>query len=188
PEAGEAAVSEVMSSRTGSTSLIGLFVLVWASLQLFRSFDIAFTEIYHEEYDETLIEEIESAFLALVILAISVALIVSTGSVIAAFPQSPSLGLVWAVLTFLALTLVFLPLYYVFTDVDLSLRELLPGALVAAAGWTLLQSGFSVYTGQFGGSIYGVFGGVLLLVLWMYLGNMLILLGAVVNYVGWEKR
>ncbi|MDY6765966.1 MAG: YihY/virulence factor BrkB family protein [Candidatus Nanohaloarchaea archaeon] len=188
PEVGRGVVTAMFRTNLGQSSIVSILVLVWASLQLFRGFDIAFSEIYGEEHEETLVEELEDAVVALVALGTAVFLTAAAGTALAAVPAVPSVGIVWTVLTFIGLVAVFLPLYYVFTDVDIDGRGLLPGAVVAAAGWTLLQSGFSVYAARVGGSLYGIFGGLLLLILWMYIGNMLILFGAVVNYVLWQNR
>lgn len=187
PEVGGEVVQAMFDTNIGQSSLISVFVLLWAALQLFRGFDIAFSEIYGADHEETFVEELEDAVIALVALATAVFLTAAAGTALAAVPVVPSVGLIWTGFTFLGLVAVFLPLYYVFTDVNRSTRQLLPGALVAAAGWTLLQSGFSAYASQVGGSLYGIFGGILLLILWMYIGNMVILFGAVVNYVMWKN-
>jgi membrane protein len=82
------------------------------------------------------------------------------------------------------LTLAFLPMYFVLPPVDVTLGEVLPGAAVAAVGWVLLQVAFRIYAanaGQFEG--YGLIGGVLLFVTWLYFASIVVLLGAAVNAV-----
>jgi len=82
------------------------------------------------------------------------------------------------------LAVVFLPMYYLLPEPDIGLREALPGAAIAAVGWTLLQAGFQVYAasaGQF--QVYGVIGGILLLVTWLYLAAVVVVVGGVVNVV-----
>lgn len=188
PEVGGEAIRNALKSYAGQSSVIGLLVLVWASIQLFRSFEIAFTQIYPESGEETLMRELESAVVALVVIATTILLTLSAGAFLSTYPGIPSASIIWTSFTFLGLTMIFVPLYYVFPHLDAGLRDLLPGSVVAAAGWTFLQSGFGLYTGTFAGSVFGVFGGVLLLVLWMYVGNILILFGAVVNLVYWRER
>jgi membrane protein len=87
-------------------------------------------------------------------------------------------------LLLVGLTGVFLPLYYYLPDAGLDVRDALPGAVLAAVGWVLLQAGFQVYAAnapQF--RLYGVIGGVLLLVTWFYIAAILLLVGAAVNHV-----
>ena len=82
------------------------------------------------------------------------------------------------------LTVAFLPLYHLLPGEDVSVREALPGAVLAAVGWTLLQTGFRVYAaGAAGYETYGVLGGTLLLVTFLYVGAPLLLVGVVLNAV-----
>ncbi|MFB6109967.1 MAG: YihY/virulence factor BrkB family protein [Halodesulfurarchaeum sp.] len=82
------------------------------------------------------------------------------------------------------LTVAFFPVFYRFPDVDYAPREVLPGTVVAAVGWALLATGFSAYTSIAGTfQLYGVLGAGLLLVTWLYLGGIIIMVGAVVNVV-----
>ncbi len=188
PPAGEELIREILQQDAGRTSIIGLLILLWASLQLFRSFNIAFDQIYETEHAETLMEEIEDAIVALATVSIAILITVAAAAFIHTFPGAQTTGLLWTTVQITGLTLVFIPLYHVFTEKQYSLRQLLPGALVAGAGWTFLQSMFHLYTQMVGGSLYEVFGGILLLVLWMYIGNILILFGGVVNLVHNRKN
>ena len=82
------------------------------------------------------------------------------------------------------LTAAFLPLYYLLPGEDASVREALPGAVLAAVGWTLLQTGFRAYAADaVGYETYGVLGGTLLLVTFLYVGALLLLVGVVLNAV-----
>ena len=92
-------------------------------------------------------------------------------------------GIISTVLA-LGLVLAFLPMFYVFPDVDVTAREVLPGVLVAAVGWAALQGLFQVYVlVATGGGATGVLTGVMLLLTWLYFGGVIVLLGVVVNAV-----
>lgn len=183
PPIGQELVQKVLSEESGQTGIIGLLILFWAAMQLFRSFDIAFEQIYETEHAETLIEEVEDAFTALLTMSIAIVFTILIGVMILALPDFQMNRLFWTLVQFIGLTVVFIPLYHVFTTEHYPIHQLLPGAILAAAGWTLLQTVFHLYATAIGGSIYSVFGGVLLLVMWIYFGNVLILLGAIVNLV-----
>jgi membrane protein len=87
------------------------------------------------------------------------------------------------------LALSFLPIYYVLPPVEVSVREALPGAVVAAVGWVLLQVGFRVYAANAGRyAAYGLIGAVLLFVTWLYFASIGVLLGAAVNAVRRGRR
>ncbi|MGI8792150.1 MAG: YihY/virulence factor BrkB family protein [Acidimicrobiales bacterium] len=61
----------------------------------------------------------------------------------------------------------------------------IPGAVFVAVSWLGLSVGFSVYLRLAGGSnpVFGILGGGLILMLWMYLLSLALLLGAEVNAI-----
>jgi membrane protein len=63
------------------------------------------------------------------------------------------------------------------------LLEHLPGALLAAALGMLASIGFSIYVSNFGSyeATYGVLGAVIVLLIWLYVGNLALLIGALAN-------
>jgi uncharacterized BrkB/YihY/UPF0761 family membrane protein len=72
------------------------------------------------------------------------------------------------------------------TAVDVSWRDLLPGVIVAAVFWQLLQhlGGFYVdHELKKTGALYGVFALVLGLLAWLYLGAQLTIFAAEINVV-----
>jgi YihY family inner membrane protein len=81
---------------------------------------------------------------------------------------------------------VFLIAFKLLTAADVAWRDLLPGALVAAVLWELLQhlGGFYLdHELRRTGPLYGVFALVLGLLAWLYLGAQLTILAAEVNVV-----
>lgn len=61
--------------------------------------------------------------------------------------------------------------------------EHLPGALLAAFLWLLASAGFSFYVDNFGSydKTYGTLGAVIVLLVWIYVGAVAMLVGALVN-------
>jgi YihY family inner membrane protein len=81
---------------------------------------------------------------------------------------------------------VFLLVYRVLTRLDLRWREVLPGALVAAALWTALQSLGGLYVSHTvtgASNVYGTFAIVIGLLVWISLGAQLTLYCAEINVV-----
>jgi membrane protein len=62
-------------------------------------------------------------------------------------------------------------------------RWLTPGAVVATVIWLIGSVGFSVYVSNFGSynATYGALGGVIVLLLWLWLSSFAVLLGAELN-------
>jgi membrane protein len=80
--------------------------------------------------------------------------------------------------------LVFSYIYYVTPDVrQRSFRWVTPGAAVGVTLWLLASAGFSVYLSRVAdvGAVYGAFAGAIVLVVWLWLTNVALLLGAELN-------
>ncbi|MEF8937804.1 MAG: YhjD/YihY/BrkB family envelope integrity protein, partial [Halovenus sp.] len=66
--------------------------------------------------------------------------------------------------------------------VAMTLRAVLPAALVAVVGLVLLQELFGLYAAQASQyQAYGFVGAILLFLLWLYFGSFILLAGATVN-------
>jgi membrane protein len=61
--------------------------------------------------------------------------------------------------------------------------EHLPGALLAGVLWVLASVGFSLYVSHFSSydATYGTLGAVIVLLIWLYAGNLSLLIGALAN-------
>ncbi len=105
----------------------------------------------------------------------------------AGFPQSAvwvAQGMRWFIT--LALLLVVLDVAYAYgPDVHRPFRWVSWGSAAALVSWVLLSVGFSLYTAHFNhyNAVYGTLGGIILLLLYLYLCGLALLLGAVINAV-----
>jgi membrane protein len=63
------------------------------------------------------------------------------------------------------------------------MRWVSPGAIVATVLWLLGSAGFTLYVENFGNfdETYGTFGGIIVLMLWLFLSAFIVLLGAEIN-------
>jgi YihY family inner membrane protein len=102
-----------------------------------------------------------------------------------------AVAVIAGVLVAFALNLaLFMTAFKLLTAVDVSWRDLLPGVIVAAVFWQLLQhlGGFYVdHELKRTGPLYGVFALVLGLLAWLYLGAQLTILAAEVNVVRYRR-
>lgn len=179
-------VQSSLSDASGrrSATIIGSLVLIWSTLRVFRGLDEAFSRVYGIEVVESFFETMMDAALVLALIAVGVAGIAVINVLFPSLSWLPFKETLVSVALVLALIPVFLPLYYFFPDTDVTVLEVIPGTIFATVGWTVLQAIFSIYVdsaAQF--SAYGVLGGALLLVTWLYLGAIVLLFGAVINAV-----
>jgi len=184
--AGEEAVVGAVSSageRNGA-SLLGLGVLLWSTLKVFRGLDTAFVSLYGGDGTPGFLGQVVDAASVVVAVGVGIGVMVVIGAFVAAADTVPLVeaASVLALPAFLAV--VFLPMYYLLPQPTVGVREALPGAAFTAVCWTVLQAGFQVYaTGAAQYQVYGVIGGILLLVTWLYLAAVVVVLGGAINVV-----
>ena len=184
--AGQAVVEDALlggDARPGAT-VLGLVVLAWGALKGFRGLDTAFSRVYGTTGRDSLVDRFRDAAVGLVAVGAAFGAMVVLGGVLAALPVPP-VGWVGGLASLLVgLFLAFLPLYALFPDAEVGLAEAAPGAALAAVGWVALQAGFQAYAAMTSlGDLYGLLGGVLLLVTWFYVAAIVLLAGAVLNAV-----
>ena len=169
------------ASGRGGATVVSLVVMVWGSLKVFRGVDTAFSRIYDTHEVGGFLDSLVDAGAALGGIGLALVGFAVVGSLGAVFGITVAFG---GLMLIPILVVAFFPLYYLFPDTPLTAREVLPGTLFAAVGWTVLATVFSLYASVAGSfQLYGVIGGVLLLVTWFYFAGQLLLLGAVLNAV-----
>ena len=181
-------LERTVSSQAGrfGASLVGTLTLIWSALRVFRGIDVAFGEIYEMASEDDLVEQVKKALIVIVAVAFAAVL---TGGIAAAVNvvldlDIPFANVISGVVLVAALALLFLPIYYVMPPLDVSLDHALPGTIFASVGWVVLQWAFVYYTGHAAQyQAYGILGGVLLFVTWLYAAGILLLAGAVLNVV-----
>ena len=69
-----------------------------------------------------------------------------------------------------------------YPNIKLKFKYQLPGAIIAATGWSIFSWGFSVYVDNFSAfSIYGGLSALFFILMWMYICMYLLLIGAYIN-------
>jgi len=171
------------SAATGA-SAVGLVVLLWGTLQISRALDTASAEIYETDERNSFLDQIVDGLVVFVSLVVSIVATVALSAAVSRFAgQVPYLRYVTPVALVVGLVVAFFPMYYRFPDADLGWQDVLPGTVFAALGWAALQSVFQVYLTFTDGGSASFFGGVLVVVTWLYFSGLVLLLGAVLNAV-----
>ncbi len=182
--AGEDIVFDALTdaSERAGASVIGVVSLLWGMLRVFRGLGTAFDELYGVG---------ETSFLDRIIggLVVFIAIVVATvgagmGAALLALWDHPVLEIFNPIVLIFGLTFAFFPMYYVFPEPDVTVRGALPGTVLAAVGWTVLEVLFGFYVDMANTvTADGALGAIILLLLWLYASAFVLLLGAVVNIV-----
>jgi membrane protein len=184
-------VREVQDSAT-ELGIIGGIALVWAALGLFSVLESAFNIVYGTTNRPFLHQKLfVLAIAAGSLILLFIALVVSSVGVGLAKDAAVGGGVlayVYAIAISTALVLVFVwSVYTLLTNERLTWRETLPGALFAAV---LLQASFQVLPvfvrAADGFVALQAFGGLALLLFWIYLMANAVVLGAELNW--WLAR
>jgi membrane protein len=185
PNSAQQLLGDAITGADGgaAVSIIGAVTLGWGALKIFRGLDTAFSSIFDTEGRNSLVDQLRDGVVVFVALIVAIGAAIGAGGAFAAF-ELPYVGLLSPLLLVVVLTVAFFPMFYLFPDVDLPIRHVLPGTLFAAVGWTALEALFQVYVAFADKSdAYGVLGAVLLLVTWLYFSGLVLLVGATINAV-----
>lgn len=176
----------------GAAGLVSLGLLLFNGSNLFVTLESVFDLVYHVP-ERNLITQRLVSFAALFVLA--GLLVLDTGAAVVGgiFGEGvlSVLPHIWAALnesvasavSVIGVLVTFLLLYWVLPNTHNSLRESLPGALVASALFVVVLRIFPLYVKLFGQgfSVYAAFGTVLLFMFWLYIVGVVVVGGAVLN-------
>lgn len=188
---GQSLVANAFSDAAGGVgvSILSVVILLWSAFRLFRGTRIAFAQIFDVSTDLSPIRQLRDGIVLFVAIEFALIVAMAAGVLRPLVQQFPYVDLFGPITLVLWFTIVFVPLYYVFPGVEVSFSEVIPGAVVAAVGWTSLEALFRLYfslAGMF--QAYDLLGGFLLFVTWLYFSALVFLLGAVVNAVAAKER
>jgi membrane protein len=191
-------IESVVQNKSGAGILlvVGLVAALWSASGYVGAFVRASNSIY--EIDEgrpfwkLRPQQVLITLVMVLLLAIVGLAVVMTGPVAEAVAKPIGLGdaavtvwnlAKWPVL--LALVMLMLAvLYYWAPNVrQRAFRWISPGSVLAVLVWTVATAGFAFYVANFGSydKTYGSLGGVVVLLVWLWISNVAVLLGAELN-------
>lgn len=171
------------TGRTRATA-IAVVILGYSAFTSFQATNMAFGHVYGARRRESLARTVVNTLVAFAAMVTSVAVLAGVGVALVAVTDDVVVRVASLPLLCVALLAFFLPMYVRFPEPSVGLREALPGALFAAVAWTAGAVGFRLYVvTAHSVQLYGVAGGVMLLLTWIYLGCVALLVGVVLNAV-----
>ena len=189
------AIDEVQASRgaAGAVAVIGVVVAFWSASGYIAAFMRASNAIYEVPEGrpiwKTLPLRMGLTALIGLLLIVSAVIVVFTGSLAERFGDLIGLGSTavtiwsiakWPVLVVLVSIMLAL-LYWLSPNARHGgFRWVTPGGVCAVLIWLIVSGGFAVYVGNFASynKTYGALAGVVVFLIWLWLTNIAVLLGA----------
>jgi membrane protein len=191
-------IQGVVRSKGGAGALVGVGLLVslWSASGYTGAFMRACNAIYEVEEGRPFwklrpLQVAVTLFVLVLITTASIA-IVLTGPVARAVGDQIGLGsqavtlfniAKWPVIVLVLLTIIGL-LYYVAPNVrQRGIPWITPGGVLALIVWAAASAGLAFYAAKFGSyqKTYGTLGGLILFLVWLWVSNLALLLGAELN-------
>jgi membrane protein len=183
-------------STAGVLLVVGLAVAIWSASGYVGAFMRASNAIYEEEDDRPFwkLRPFQLAVTVAILLmaaAIVLALILS-GPLASSLGEAVGLGdtavQVWQIAKWpvlIVLVMIILSFLYWSSPRSTNWRLISAGALLAVVVWIVASALFAFYVANFGSydKTYGTLGGVIVFLLWLWITNLAVLLGAELNSV-----
>jgi membrane protein len=188
-------IETVMSNKSGAgvALVIALVAALWSASSYVGAFMRASNQIYEVEEGRKFWKlrplQMLVTLTMILLLAIVVIAVVATGSLADAIGNQIGLGNTavtawdiakWPVLLAVVM-LMFALLYYAAPNVrQPGFRWITPGGVVAVLVWILASGAFAVYVANFASynKTYGSLAGVIVFLVWLWISNIAVLLGA----------
>jgi membrane protein len=180
----------------GLLFVVGLLAAIWSASGYVSAFMDASNAIYDIDEGRPIYKRlslrIAITLLMLVLLAVSAIAVTLTGPLAEQVGGLIGVGdsalAVWDVAKWPVLVLIagfmFAVLYYSAPNVKQpGLGSVLPGGLLAVGLWIFASAAFALYVANFGSynKTYGALGGVIVFLVWLWISNLALLLGAEFN-------
>ena len=192
------AISNLQRSQgaAGVLFVVGLAAALWSASGYVAAFMRASNAIYDVEEGrpiyKTLPVRVGLTFVLLVLLAISAIGVVITGGLAEKVGDLVGVGEtavdVWGIakwpVLLLIISFMFALLYWAAPNVKTSgFPWVSPGGLLAVLGWVIASAAFAFYVANFGSynKTYGTLAGVIIFLIWLWISNIMLLLGAEFN-------
>jgi membrane protein len=191
------AISSLQQTRgsAGVLALAGLAAALWSASNYIGAFMRASNAIYDVPEGrpvwKTLPIRIGVTVLVMVLLAVSAVAVVATGGLADRVGRLLGLGSTvvtvwdlakWPVLL-LIVSFLFALLYWASPNARQGFRWVTPGGILAVVVWVAASVAFAIYVANFGSynKTYGSLASVIIFLVWLWLSNTAILLGAELN-------
>jgi len=184
------------SGAAGVLVIVGIVSALWTASGYVGGFMRACNSIYEVQEGRSFIKlrplQMLVTLVLVVLLALMLVALVLTGPVASKVGSAIGVGssavTIWDIakwpVMFVVVVLMIALLYYSAPNAKLQgFKSIVPGAALAIVVWLLASAGFAFYVANFGSynKTYGSIGAVIAFLVWMWITNVAILLGAELN-------
>ncbi len=184
------------SGAAGILLIVGIVSALWTASGYVGAFMRASNVIYEVEEGRSFIklrplQMLVTLVLIVMLVAVLLALVL-TGPIASTVGSAVGIGgtavTVWNIakwpVLFLVVVFMIALLYYASPNAKLrGLKSIFPGAALAIVVWLIASAAFAFYVANFGSynKTYGALGGIIIFLVWLWITNVAILLGAELN-------
>jgi membrane protein len=192
---------ENLNSSSAGAGIIGFVTLLLAAIWIIGALDKAFDQIWEAHVEKPadggvlkmIVGVLQDKLLAFgLVLGCALLMLLSIVSTVVVTALSsftsalPGQGVLWQIIQFVVslalLSLAFATLYKFMPSLRVPWSDVWVAALVGALLFTALQKVVGIYLSQANYASYGAVGGVMALMVWIYLSSLVILLGGELAY------
>ncbi|MFJ7511094.1 YihY/virulence factor BrkB family protein [Peribacillus simplex] len=190
-------IINILSERNGGLLTFGFLGTIWSASNGMNAFIHSMNIAYDVEETRNFIK---ARFISIVLtLGLVVAFIVMLGlpvfgkviidllQQVIPIPEETQIlfSLLRWVIAVVVISLVLAFLYRFAPNKSFPIKHVIPGALTATVLWLGISLGFSFYVSNFANysSTYGSLGGVIILMLWLYLSGLIFVIGGEINAI-----
>ncbi|MDT3763434.1 YihY/virulence factor BrkB family protein [Priestia filamentosa] len=188
-------VIDLVTTPNGGLLTVGILGTLWSASNGIQAFIHAMNIAYDVEDNRSFIKV---RLLAIVLtIGLLVAFIISLalpifGNVIVDWiksfvPISSGFEILFTILRWVVavvvISIVLSGLYRFAPNKSFAFKHVIPGAAIATVLWQVISFGFSFYVSNFGNysATYGSLGGVIVLMIWLYLTGLILVIGGEIN-------
>jgi membrane protein len=184
------------SGTAGILLIVGIVSALWTASGYVGAFMRASNRIYEVEEGRSIVKlrplQMLVTLVLILLLVLVIVAVALTGPIAGAVGSAIGVGsaavTVWSIakwpVLFAIVVLMFAVLYYSAPNAKLrGLKSIVPGAALAIVVWLVASAAFAFYVANFGSynKTYGTLGGIVAFLVWLWITNVVILLGAELN-------
>jgi len=190
-------VVKLVSERNGGLLTFGIIGTIWSASNGMNAFMKAMNIAFDVEETRSFIKArlisimltigLILAFVVALLLPVFGKVLLDTVQSIIHIPEQFEIifRIVRWIVAFVVMVAVIAGLYRIAPNKHYPFKHVIPGAIFATVVWQLISLGFSFYVSNFGNysATYGSLGGVIVLMLWLFLTGLALVLGGEINAI-----